>query len=100
MRARLTVSIEVQMTVLLKKMQYINLASTDYANIESTLISLVMLLFYKYKRAKQSHDVMGTHNHVVQATAMNIDLNDSEAYGKASSTKLRRHNATSWPNYY
>ncbi len=26
---------------------------------------------------------MGTHNHVVQATAMDIDLNDSEAYGKA-----------------
>ncbi len=46
------------------------------------LISLVILLFYKYKRAKQSHDVTGTQN-VVQAIATNIDLNDNQAYGKA-----------------
>ncbi len=46
------------------------------------LISLVILLFYKYKRAKQSHDVMGTQD-VVQAIATDIDLNDNQAYGKA-----------------
>ncbi len=46
------------------------------------LIILVILLFYKYKRAKESHDVMGTHN-VVQAIAMDIDLNENQAYGKA-----------------
>ena len=46
------------------------------------LISLVILLFYKYKRAKQSHDVMGTQD-IVQAIATDIDLNDNQAYGKA-----------------
>ncbi len=46
------------------------------------LISLVILLFYKYKRAKQSHDVMGAQD-IVQAIATDIDLNDNQAYGKA-----------------
>ncbi len=46
------------------------------------IISLVILLFYKHKRAKQSHDVMGTQN-VVKAIAMDIDLSDNQAYGKA-----------------
>ncbi len=46
------------------------------------LISLVILLFYKYKRAKQSHNVMGAQD-IVQAIATDIDLSDNQAYGKA-----------------
>ncbi len=43
------------------------------------LISLVILLFYKYKRAKQSHDVMGTQD-IVQAIATDINLNENQAW--------------------